>query len=284
VRRPPCLDRLERALVIATLLASCGVGAEHRAPRGTPPDGMIAVPGGLTHFGGDDPAREPSYAAEVAPFFLDRAPVSVADFARFAAAHGWTTRAETAGEGAVMDLASGEWTFARGATYARPFGDAGAPAAPDHPATQVSLADAVAYCEAQGARLPTEREWEHAARNARDDRGRYPWGDAIGDTPRANVWQGSFPEANTLADGFLFTSPIGTFPATPLGFVDLVGNAWQWTSSSFEGESGARVIRGGSFLCDDRVCHGARIGARQSAREEETFFHLGFRCAHDEAR
>lgn len=245
---------------------------------------MIPVPGGLTHIGGDDPEREPSYAVEVAPFFLDRAPVSVDDLRRFATSHGWTTRAETLGEGAVIDLSTGEWSIVEGATYVRPLGARGPVASDDHPATQVAHADAVAYCAARDARLPTEQEWEHAARNARDDRGRYPWGDSAEGPPRANVWQGSFPEANTLADGFLYTSPIGTFPPTPLGFVDLVGNVWQWTSSAFEGESGARVIRGGSFLCDDRVCHGARIGARQSAREDETFFHVGFRCARDESR
>jgi formylglycine-generating enzyme len=245
---------------------------------------MIAVPGGLTHFGGDDPEREPSFAAEVSPFFLDRAPVSVGELTDFARAHGWTTRAEVRGEGAVVDLSTGDWTLTAGATYLRPLGPAGPLAPADHPATQVAYADAVAYCAARDARLPTEREWEHAARNGRDDRGRYPWGDRAEGTPRANVWQGSFPEANTLADGFLFTSPIGAFPETPLGFVDLVGNVWQWTSSAFtEGTDGERTIRGGSFLCDDRVCHGARIGARQSAREDETFFHLGFRCARSAA-
>lgn len=248
---------------------------------------MIPVPGGLTHFGGEDPVREPTYAAEVMPFFLDRAPVRVGELAAFVTSHGFVTHAETLGEGAVMDLASGEWTIARGASYARPLGASGPVAPPDHPATQLAYVDAVAYCASRDARLPTEREWEHAARNARDDRHRYPWGDSVDGAPRANVWQGSFPEANTLADGFLFTSPVGAFPATPLGFVDLVGNVWQWTSSAFDPDGGSlptqRAIRGGSFLCDDRVCHGARVGARQSAREDETFFHLGFRCARDEA-
>jgi sulfatase modifying factor 1 len=242
---------------------------------------MLPVPGGVTHFGGDDAVREPSSVGEVAPFFLDREPVSVARFREFAAARSYTTAAEASGEGAVMDLATGEWRIVRGATYASPLGPTQPSAADDHPATQIAYADAVAYCASRDARLPTEREWEHAARNARDDRARYPWGDSAEGTPRANVWQGSFPEANTLADGFLFTSPIGTFPPTPLGFVDLVGNVWQWTSSLFDASTStsARVIRGGSFLCDDRVCHGARIGARQSAEEGESFFHLGLRCA-----
>lgn len=243
---------------------------------------MIAVASGLTHFG--DGEEAPPRAVEVAPFFLDREPVSVARFAAFAREHGWVTRAETVGEGAVMDLSTGDWRLVEGATFQQPLGPTQPRAEDDHPVTQVAYPDAVAYCESRGGRLPTEEEWEHAARNARDDRARTPWGDEAL-AARANVWQGSFPTANTLEDGFLFTSPIGSFPATPLGLRDLVGNVWQWTSSAFDPRTPAtRAIRGGSFLCDDDVCHGARLGARQSARDDESFFHLGFRCARDEVR
>lgn len=273
---------MRSALLAAVCLAACG-GPSHATPAVAAPEGMIAIAGGTSHLG--DPSGErgamPARVETVAPFFLDRAPVSVAAFDAFARAHGHVTMAERLG-GSVFALGSGRWRIVQGATYTHPLG-ADAPAArADEPATQVSWSDASAFCAARGARLPSEAEWEHAARNGRDDRGPYPWGEALRDADgrlRANVWQGAFPSANTLEDGYLFASPIGAFPATPIGLVDLIGNVWQWTSTVLD--DGTRVMRGGSFLCDPRVCHGYRVWARQSATEDSALMHVGFRCAAD---
>jgi sulfatase modifying factor 1 len=238
-------------LALALLLAACA------APQtSTPPDGMIAIPN--------------------ASFFLDRTPVTVAAVR----ASGLPTTAAQLG-GSVIDLSTGHWRIVEGATYEHPQGPEGNPARDDEPATQISWDDASAFCAARGARLPTEDEWEHAARNGRGDDTLYPWGDDAIDHGRwrLNAWQGAFPTANTLADGYLFASPVGAFPPTPIGLTDMVGNVWQWTSSVFE--EGQRAMRGGSFLCDADVCHGYRIAARQGATPESALMHVGFRCAMD---
>lgn len=275
-------------MVACTVACMVGCDRPASAPEALPepPDGMLALRGGTAHLG--DPAGEPgtmpARVEAIHTFFLDRAPVSVAAFRAFAQASGHVTTAERLG-GSVFELGTGRWRIVEGATYARPLGPDAPSARDDEPATQVSWDDASAFCAARSARLPTEAEWEHAARNARDDRGPYPWGEELRDARghlRANVWQGAFPAANTLEDGYLFASPIGAFPPTPLGLVDLIGNAWQWTSTALE--DGQRVMRGGSFLCDPHVCHGYRVWARQSATPDSALMHVGFRCAADAPR
>ncbi|MFO0682062.1 MAG: SUMF1/EgtB/PvdO family nonheme iron enzyme [Sandaracinus sp.] len=240
------------ALLAVVALAACATTAT-RATTTSAPDGMIAVP--------------------AVAVFLDRTPVTVAAWR----ASGLPSEAERTG-GEVLDLATGRWRIVPGATYAYPEGPGGNAAADDEPATQISWADATAFCARRGARLPTEDEWEAAARNGRGDRTLYPWGDAPTDRGRwrLNAWQGAFPTANTLDDGYLFASPVGAFPPTPLGFVDLVGNVWQWTSTA---EGAERVMRGGSYLCDPDVCHGYRIAGRQTATPDSALMHVGFRCA-----
>lgn len=238
----------------------------------------------------------------VAAFFLDQAPVTVAAFRVHRSASA-PTFAERFG-GGTFSLERGRFEITAGADWEHPLGD-GALAEDEAPVTQLTAEEAEDFCRARDARLPTEDEWEHAARNATNSQSDYPWGDDLLDAhgrPRANVWQGAFPTANTLADGFLFASPVGAFAPTPLGFSDLVGNVWQWTSTNtsttsstmFVDEavgspalpetapSSARVIRGGSFLCDPRVCHGYRIRARQSADPRSPLLHVGFRCAASE--
>lgn len=253
-----------RALAVL-LLTACGAAP---SPEPACPDGMIAVPG-------------------AAPLCLDRTHVTVGAFARWASA---PTTAETIG-GTTFRVGEG-FRVTHGATFRFPHGD-GVAAPDDHPATQLTALEAEAYCADRGARLPSETEWERAARNGRGDTRRYPWGDEITDEHgawRANVWQGSFPETNTLQDGFLFAAPVGAFPPTPLGFFDLVGNVWHWTATLAEaaiepspalpGASGrTRILRGGSFLCEAGRCHGYRIDARQRAEEGAPLVHVGFRCA-----
>lgn len=308
-------------LATAALLAACRSGehaaeADGPAPAGAAPptasaalgdapeapEGMVYVPGGVTHVGAADglPAERPVWAATVAPFFLDVHPVTVARFAAFAEATGYTTESERLGGGAVMDMATGRWALVPGADWRHPLGPDGPAAPADHPATQVSWNDAVAFCEAEGGRLPTEVEWEHAARGARDLRRPYAWGDSLvthdhGEAHyHANTWNGTFPTENTGADGFVTTSPVGAFGATALGLTDMGGNVWEWTDSWFRPyaerdapfaptPASERVLRGGSFLCHVSYCHGYRVSARSHATPDSGLFNAGFRCARDAA-
>jgi sulfatase modifying factor 1 len=256
-----------RVAPLALLVIACGAAPPELAAC---PEGMIGVPGG-------------------GPLCLDRRPVDVGTFAASAGGRGLTVAER---EGGVTFVVGEGFRVAPGASFRTPHGDG--VAAPDgHPVTQLTALEAEAHCAARGARLPTAEEWERAARGGRGGGSAYPWGDELVDPRgayRANVWQGAFPAANTLEDGFLFASPIGSFPPTPLGFLDLVGNVWQWTATpageevasdpSLPRRSGrGRRICGGSFLCEAGRCHGYRIGARQQADEDTAFVHVGFRCA-----
>ena len=264
------------------------------------PDGMVGIPGGVTTVGlrpderGGMPHERPAFDADVAPFFLDRSPVTVERFRQFVEDTDFETQAKGFGDGAVMDPAVGQWGLVPGADWRMPFGP-DRPAAPDdHPVTQVSYSDADAFCAWDGGRLPTEVEWEHAARGADNHRDPYAWGDALeqGGAFGANTWTGTFPGGDTGADGFAGdTSPVGHFGETSLGLTDLGGNVWEWTTSWYRpypaqgpftaSPQSERVQRGGSYLCHPSYCHGFRVSARSHATPESSFAHVGFRCARD---
>ncbi|MEO0559053.1 MAG: formylglycine-generating enzyme family protein [Bacteroidota bacterium] len=274
------------------------------------PDGMVYVPGGTTAIGvladeGGLAHERPAFEASVEPFLMDRSPVTVARFREFTSSTGYETHAEGFGDGTVMDPSTGAWALVQGADWETPFGPDGLAKPDDHPVTQVSWNDARAFCTWDGEgtkRLPTEVEWEHAARGSVNDRSAYAWGDALGEgaSAKANTWTGSFPGNDTGADGFQGgTSPVGHFGATPLGLTDMGGNVWEWTASWYrpyplaaDGGTGPgapigptgepeRVQRGGSFLCHPSYCHGYRVSARSHATAESALAHVGFRCASD---
>jgi sulfatase modifying factor 1 len=272
---------------------------------------MVYVPGGRTKIG-VDPARweqlrtaretgprplfgrdaHPPFTATVDPLFLDTHPVTVAQFRNFVAATDYTTQAEQFGNGGL--LRGGKWRLVDGATWRRPRGPNEPKAPDDHPVTQVSWNDAQAYCEWAGKRLPTEVEWEHAARAGQDQRTMCPWDGACRSrsarVKHANTWQGNYPVENTAADGYRYTSPVGAFGSTALGLQDMSGNVWEWTASwkrPYEQRGAAfqptkrskRVMRGGSFICSE--CGGYFLFSRSASTPQTSLFHVGFRCAKD---
>lgn len=291
-RRPALL-----AGVVAVFAALAAGALPGRA--GEPADGreMVLVPAGETRIGSNTglPDEAPAFSARVHAFLLDRSPVTVAAFARFVRETGRVTDAERLGGGAVMSFGTGMWRLVDGATWRRPFGPDGPQPAPDHPVTQVSWNDAHAYCAWAGKRLPTEIEWEHAARAGQPGPDAvYAFGDQLlreGDY-LANVWTGLFPVINTGEDGYTTTSPVGAFGTTPLGLTDMAGNVWEWTDSWYRpyaareaaftpAAASERVQRGGSYLCDPKFCHGFRVSARGHATPDSAHMHVGFRCAAD---
>ena len=275
------------------------------------PDGMVYVPGGRTKIGieterwkqlraeretsprplfGKD--AHPPFRAEVDPFFLDVHPVTVAQFREFVEATSYVTQAEEFGNGGV--LRGGRWQLVDGATWRRPRGPDAPKAPDDHPVTQVTWNDAEAYCEWTGKRLPTEVEWEHAARAGQDRRRLCPWDGSCRDRSarieNANTWQGQYPVQNAVADEYRFTSPVGEFDTTALGLQDMSGNVWEWVASwkrsySERGtdfrptQKSERVMRGGSFICDE--CGGYFVFSRSGATPRTSLFHVGIRCAKD---
>lgn len=291
-----------RCLAAAGVLVALAGGLPRSAPAqlapppsSDAPPGMVYVPAGTTDIGSarGRPVEQPVFSADVDAFWLDRHLVTVAQFRRFVQATDYTTEAEHFGDAGLFDRAKKQWQLVDGAQWRTPLGPDSAAAPDDHPVTQVSWNDAAAFCTWAGKRLPTEVEWEHAARGARNDRQPYAWGASLtkqGAT-RANTWEGTFPVENTGADGYQHTSPVGAFGETPLGLTDMGGNVWEWTASAFrpyplqdvsaDPPGRSMVQRGGSFMCHASYCHGYRVSARSHASPETSLFHVGFRCARD---
>lgn len=261
----------------------------------TPPEGMVYFDGGEITIGSERgmPNETPVFKTKVEPFFIDSSPVTVAEFRDFVEETGYMTEAEKFGDSAVMNMVTGEWTLVKGANWKYPRGADGPEAVDSHPVTQVSWNDANAYAEWAGKRLPSEIEWEFAAKGGVDSENIYSWGNnlRLGEMYKANTWQGGFPVENTGEDQFLFTSPVGEFGETEMGLTDMGGNVWEWTSTTYDLYEGntslyrmdpnQKVIRGGSFLCHEEVCHGYRVSARQCNSKESATFHMGFRTASD---
>jgi formylglycine-generating enzyme required for sulfatase activity len=238
--------------------------------------------------------------------------ISVARFGAFVAETGYVTEAEGIGWSYVFrgllsapdaadvlgdDARTGWWWAVRGANWRHPAGPTEAPAPHAHPVTQISWNDARAFATWAGGRLPTEIEWEHAARGGLDAR-RYPWGDAEPSDAaiHCNIWQGRFPDANSCADGYYGTAPVESFRPNPAGLFNASGNVWEWTADRFRIASlkasakkrnaqgkrtGDRVLKGGSFLCHASYCWRYRIAARMGRHPDTAASHTGFRLAHD---
>ncbi|HJQ24571.1 MAG TPA: formylglycine-generating enzyme family protein [Blastocatellia bacterium] len=261
---------------------------------------MVLIRGGTFLMGTDHglAVEGPAHPVRLKPFLIDRYPVTVAQFADFVAATGYRTTAERLGWSGVFDLRAGMWQRVNGADWRHPDGPASA-ARLDEPATQVSWDDAAAYAAWAHKRLPTEAEFECAARGGLQAKA-YAWGDdwRPGGKYMANCWQGDFPAINTAEDGFSGRAPVGSYTANGYGLYDMTGNVWEWCADWFEAGyyqkrpcdnpagpvSGQfRVIRGGSWLCSFNYCQGFRVAARNHASPDTGVNNLGFRCAADAA-
>ena len=311
------------------------------------PPGMVWIPGGEFEMGTDSdagrPEEMPAHRVSVRSFWMDVTEVTNAQFKAFVDATGYKTTAErapTAEEilkqsppgtpspppeklvpgslvfrktAAAVDTSDFTqwWHWTPGADWRHPEGPGSSiDGRESHPVVHVSWDDAAAYATWAGKRLPTEAEWEFAARGGLGGR-RYVWGDSpfSEEHPQANIWQGEFPWRNTIRDGFERTAPVKSFPPNPFGLYDMSGNVWEWCADWFDPalyrkRAGGSVVidpkgpdaapgpafnprraeRGGSFLCHDAYCSRYRPSARHGGAPDTGMSHLGFRCVRDTAR
>jgi formylglycine-generating enzyme len=291
---------------------------------------MVPIPGGTFTMGAEDfyPDERPLRRVTVEGFWMDESPVTAAEFRRFVRETGYVTLAERPLEAAdypdadpallvpgslvfrktsgpvPLDDARSWWEYVPGASWKRPAGPGSSINGRDrHPVVQVAYEDAEAYAAWVGKELPTEAEWEFAARGGLDG-ATFAWGDehTLDGRPMANTWQGSFPWQNLKEDGFEGTSPVGSFPPNGYGLYDVCGNVWEWTRDWFTpSPDGAqskpccapptlpgerfprRVIKGGSHLCAPNYCLRYRPAARQGETVDTSTAHIGFRCIVREA-
>lgn len=299
---------------------------------------MVWLEGGRFTMGSDYhyPEEGPAHQVEVDGFFMDRHLVTNRDFDRFVRETGYVTFAEKPPKaedypGALPEmLYAGSlvfeqprrpvdtsdwrqwWQYKRGANWKRPQGaSSNHKALPDHPVVHVAFEDALAYATWVGKDLPTEAEWEYAARGGLDG-AEYAWGDELVPNGKhmANTWQGEFPSENLREDGYLRTSPVGVFPANPFDLYDMIGNVWEWTSDWYHERHAAKaakpcciphnprgapreasydpcapatptprkVLKGGSHLCAPSYCQRYRPAARFPEPIDTSTSHIGFRC------
>ncbi len=314
---PCCVPSKQRAFHLA--LSRKSSAARPHANTGST-EAMIQMPGGKFLMGTDSvdgfPADGEGPVREVVldGYFLDAFPVTNERFQEFTRETGYQTEAERFGWSFVFYQqipaeeyarlrpntvhAAEWWCKLDGADWAHPEGpDSSIAHRMNHPVSHVSWNDAAEYATWAGKRLPTEAEWEYAARGGLEQK-LYPWGDEL--TPEGrhlcNIWQGEFPTLNTAEDGFPFTAPVDAFPPNPYGFQSITGNVWEWCADWFDPvyhltatrmnpvgpPSGqVKVMKGGSFLCHQSYCNRYRVAARTSNTPDTGTANMGFRCARD---
>lgn len=277
---------------------------------------LIYIPGGTFKMGTEDrdgfptDGEGPIRDVTVNPFYMDAYAVTNAEFKKFITDTGYVTDAEKFGWSFVFHLLLSEkemqrasqavagtpwWVVVEGAAWNHPEGpDSVIGERMDHPVVHVSWNDAAAYCKWAGKRLPTEAEWEYAARGGLEQK-RYPWGDELMPEGKhvCNIWQGEFPKLNTEEDGYLGTAPSKSFSPNGYGLFNAAGNVWEWCMDWFTDQPNqkgnndnpegpefgmSRVIRGGSYLCHDSYCNRYRVAARSSNTPESSTGNTGFRC------
>ncbi|MCY1137583.1 formylglycine-generating enzyme family protein [Actinoplanes sp. Pm04-4] len=274
----------------------------HRVPQASVPGQTFAM-GDVFSDGVRPDGEQPVHPVRLPAYEIDATTVTVSDYREFVAATGYRTEAETYGWSAVFHLAVAEgseiagrmagtpwWLGVSGADWAHPAGPTST-AADDHPVVHVSWNDAQAYCTWAGRRLPTEAEWECAARGGKPSQ-RYPWGDTLPAEWPCNIWQGTFPTVNTADDGWVTTAPARSYEPNDYGLYQPIGNVWEWCADWFSPSyyavsplddprgpktGAARVIRGGSYLCHDSYCNRYRNAARSANTPDSSTGNTGFR-------
>jgi formylglycine-generating enzyme required for sulfatase activity len=311
-------------------------------------EGMVPIPGGTYYMGGDNDQASadeyPKHSVQISAFYMDATEVTNAQFKKFVDATGYVTTAEQKPDweelkktlppgtpkpsddllvpaalvfhqtSAAVNLNdySSWWNWVPGASWQHPEGpNSTIKGKENYPVTQVSWDDAQAYCKWAGKRLPTEAEWEFAARG-RLTNNIYPWGNEPVNTgkPKANSWEGKFPYLNEKKDGYVTAAPVKSFAPNGYGLYDMAGNVWEWCSdwynpeyyktlagkttinpqgaaSSFDPEEpgiAKRSLRGGSFLCNDSYCSGYRVARRMKSSPDTGLEHTGFRCVRSAAK
>lgn len=267
-------------------------------PQSDVPKGMVLIQGGKFQMGSQDgmPDESPIHSVEIKPFLMDENEVTVAQFAEFVKQMGYITEAEKFGWSGVFDVEQEGWTKVDGANWRNPEGK-NSTANPDEPVCQISWNDAVAFAKWAGKRLPTEAEFEFAARGGLIQN-KYSWGNDLrpNGKPVANWWQGEFPTKNTIEDGFLRRANVKSFSPNGFGLYDMAGNVWEWTNDWYEeryyekspkenpqgAEKGKeKVIRGGSWMCSENYCSNYRVSGRSRSTPDTGLNNLGFRCVID---
>ncbi len=287
---------------------------------------FVTLPAGKFLMGSDDfyPEEGPVHEVEVESFDIGRCAVTNAEFGEFVRETGYCTVAERPVDSAqrvhdpqvacdpgslvftptdhAVDLANWRqwWAWVPGASWRHPRGlQSVIGGLQEHPVVQIAFEDALAYASWCGARLPTEQEWEYAARGGLDE-ATFAWGEEPNEGLHANTWQGRFPYENNGARGWVYTAPVGSFPPNGFGLYEMTGNTWEWTSTVWsdrhpkpnsccpqnsgrgEGLWGAsRVLKGGSHLCSPQYCLRYRPAARSQQTEDSASTHIGFRLARD---
>jgi formylglycine-generating enzyme len=320
-------------------ISAIGVGKPTPSTEARPDSGMVWIPGGSFRMGSEDyyPEERPVHAVNVSGFWMDHHLVTNQRFKRFVEVSGYKTLAErplepedfpgappenlvpgsmvfrkTAGPVDLHNYAHW-WAWMPGANWSHPFGpDSSLDGLEQHPVVHIAYEDAQSYAKWAGKKLPTEAEWEFAARGGLEA-AKFTWGDEHfpGGKPMANAWQGEFPWQNLLVDGYEGTSPVGAFPTNGYGLYDMAGNVWEWTADWYvprhadalvksccgppanprivsadksydPGQPQFRiprkVVKGGSFLCAPNYCLRYRPAARQPQMIDTGMSHIGFRC------
>lgn len=332
------------AVLLVFLFGCKNDAAESRQQVRMKEQGMALIPGGTLRMGGDNEQADanefPKHDVPIHSFWMDETEVTNAQFAAFVKATGYITVAERPVDWEKMrkELPPGTpkpadsllqagslvfqptkhpvpldnpgqwWVWTIGADWRHPEGPrSNIDDRMNHPAVQVAWEDAEAYCKWAGKRLPTEAEWEWAARGGLENMV-YPWGNDPVESgrPKANFWQGMFPYLNEEKDGFYLSAPVKSFQPNGYGLYDMAGNVWEWCADWFDMEyynkteasqpnskgpqrafnpmmpyQQERVIRGGSFLCSEEYCSGYRNARRMGSSTDTGLNHTGFRCARD---